>query len=192
MATPWPWLALAALGALHGLNPVGGWAFAAARALRSGDRSQALRALLPVAAGHVVSVVLVAAAALAALRQGVALDDRWLLAGALAVLGVGLAAHRIAHRAAPIALWSFAVSTAHGAGLMLVPALVPLCLQGPAREITASGSWGLALAAVAVHMAAMLAACALAATGACHALTRLARRVGRAQRRLPALSNLRQ
>jgi hypothetical protein len=48
--------------------------------------------------------------------------------------------------------------TLHGAGLMLVPALIPLCLAGsPAREITASGSLLLALAAVGVHMAAMLA-----------------------------------
>jgi hypothetical protein len=42
--------------------------------------------------------------------------------------------------------------------MMLVPALVPLCMSGsPAREITASGSMALALAAVALHMAAVLA-----------------------------------
>ena len=42
---------------------------------------------------------------------------------------------------------------------MLVPALAPLCLSGvPGREITASGSLLLALAAVAVHMGAMLVA----------------------------------
>ena len=47
-------------------------------------------------------------------------------------------------------------------GMMLVPTLVPLCVAGsPAREITASGSVSLALAAVALHLAAMaaLAAC---------------------------------
>jgi hypothetical protein len=59
---------------------------------------------------------------------------------------------------AGLALWSCLVASAHGSGLMLVPALVPLCLSAsPAREITASGSLGLALAAVLVHMAAMLA-----------------------------------
>ncbi len=59
---------------------------------------------------------------------------------------------------AGLALWSFMMSTAHGAGLMLMPALIPLCIgNAPAREITASGSLMLALAAVGVHAAAMLA-----------------------------------
>ena len=51
---------------------------------------------------------------------------------------------------------------------MLVPALIPLCLgDGPAREITASNSLTLALAAVGVHMAAMLAVTGTIALGAC-------------------------
>lgn len=51
---------------------------------------------------------------------------------------------------------------------MLVPALLPFCLSDdPAREITASGSMLLALAAVGVHMAAMLAVTGLLAGGAC-------------------------
>jgi hypothetical protein len=54
--------------------------------------------------------------------------------------------------------WSFLMASAHGAGLMLVPVLIPLCLSSsPARELTASGSLPVALAAVGVHMAAMLA-----------------------------------
>jgi hypothetical protein len=66
---------------------------------------------------------------------------------------------------AGIALWSFLMATAHGAGLMLVPALVPLCLaDNPAREIAASGSLVLALAAVVVHMAAMLVTTAILAS----------------------------
>jgi hypothetical protein len=69
---------------------------------------------------------------------------------------------------AGIALWSFLMATAHGAGLMLVPALVPLCLaDGPAREITASGSLLLALAAVGVHTAAMLVTTGVIAAGVC-------------------------
>jgi hypothetical protein len=67
-----------------------------------------------------------------------------------------------------IALWSFLMATAHGTGLMLVPALVPLCLSGgPAREITASGSLLLALAAVGLHMAATLATTGIMAAGVC-------------------------
>jgi NhaP-type Na+/H+ or K+/H+ antiporter len=69
---------------------------------------------------------------------------------------------------AGLALWSFIMSTAHGAGLMLVPALIPLCMgDASAREITASGSLTLALAAVGVHTAAMLAVTGVIATGVC-------------------------
>jgi hypothetical protein len=67
-----------------------------------------------------------------------------------------------------IALCSFLMASAQGAGLMLVPALVPLCAGGtPARELTAPGSLALALAAVGVHTAAMLLTAGLLATGAC-------------------------
>lgn len=52
--------------------------------------------------------------------------------------------------------------------MMLVPALVPLCPSGgPAREVTASGSLALALAAVGLHTAAMLATMGLIAAGVC-------------------------
>jgi hypothetical protein len=70
------------------------------------------------------------------------------------------------------ALWSFVVPTAHGSGMMLVPALVPLCLgDSPAREITASGSLPLALAAVAVHTLAMLGSMGLVAAAAVRGVT---------------------
>jgi hypothetical protein len=69
---------------------------------------------------------------------------------------------------AGIALWSFLMATAHGAGMMLVPALVPLCRTGnPASEITASGSLLVALAAVGVHTAAMLLTTGVIASGVC-------------------------
>jgi hypothetical protein len=45
------------------------------------------------------------------------------------------------------------MATAHGAGLMLVPALVPLCASMP---IIGGGSLLVSLAAVAVHTLAML------------------------------------
>ena len=171
--TAWPWLAVAGVGALHGLNPATGWAFVAAWGVRSSDRTPAWRALAPIAAGHAASVA--AIAALAAL--GLVADRGVLpwLAGGLAVFAAavhvsGHLPHRGRHAAgqAGLALWSFTMGTAHGAGMMLVPALIPLCLTGsPAREITASGSMLLALAAVAVHMGAMLVATAGMAAAAC-------------------------
>jgi hypothetical protein len=163
MSGLWPWLAVAGVGALHGLNPATGWALVAAWGARSGRRARTWRALAPIALGHAGSVALVAA--LTALGMAA---ERGLLpwiAGGGAVFAAAMhvsghwpgRAHHLVGQAS-LALWSLAVGTLHGAGMMLVPALVPLCVSsGPAREITATGSMGLALAAVALHMAALLA-----------------------------------
>lgn len=149
-AALWPWLAVAAAGALHGLNPATGWGLAACS-------HDVRRALLPLALGHAAAVGGVAA--LVALGGPMAAVP-WLCAGLLAV-----ALLRRRTRAG-LALWSCLVASLHGSGLMLIPALVPLCLSAsPAREITASGSLALALAAVAVHMAAMLGVTAAMALG---------------------------
>lgn len=175
MDTLWPWLALAGMGALHGLNPATGWACAAAWGLLPGDgRARPLRALLPMALGHAASVALVVAAVV----WGGALPRSALqaLAGGLLVAAVVLHLWRGASRKvrataghAGLALGSFIVSTLHGAGLMLVPALAPLCLGSGAvgQGMDAPGPLLLAFAAVAVHMAAMLAVTGLMAVGAC-------------------------
>jgi cytochrome bd-type quinol oxidase subunit 2 len=173
MSSLLPWLTVAGLGALHGLNPATGWLLAAARGVQSRDSRQALRALVPIAAGHMASVALVAAAVALGLVTDRAML-RWIAAG----LFVGLLAHYLWRRVgsrprkpggqAALMLWSFMMSTAHGAGLMLVPALIPLCLSDtPAREITASGSITLALAAVGLHTAAMLTVTGVIAAVAC-------------------------
>jgi hypothetical protein len=178
MSGAWPWLAVAGLGALHGLNPGSGWMLAAAV---GGERRQALRALGPIGAGHLASVALVAAVAALGRPGGRTL----LLVPAVALLvGVAVrhgprrdagAARRASATRAALALWAFIGSTVHGAGLMLVPALVPLCMADtPARAITASGSLPLALAAVALHAVAMLAVSGALAVAAC----RLRRRRG--------------
>jgi hypothetical protein len=175
MASLWPWLAVAGLGALHGLSPANGWMFAAACGVHARDAAQARRALWPIAIGHAASVAVVACVA----AQGLAID-RALFQSLAGALLVGTASFRLLRSAehwvpvggetthAGLALWSFLMATAHGAGLMLVPALVPLCLSDtPAREITASGSLLLALAAVLVHTAAMLLTTGVIATGVC-------------------------
>ena len=61
MASLWPWLAIAGAGALHGLNPLGGWMFAVACGVRSRDRSPALWSLIPIAAGHATAIIASAA-----------------------------------------------------------------------------------------------------------------------------------
>lgn len=181
MASLWPWFAVAGLGALHGLNPATGWMLAAACGLHARDRRQALKALAPIAVGHAASIAIVAGLVSLGLGQ----DRGPLLALAGALLGVTGFLHRLHRRPRPaesrtgraaLALSAFIMSTLHGAGLMLVPALVPICVgSGPARQITASGSLALALAGVAVHLAAMLAVTGLLATGACRGMDACAR-----------------
>jgi hypothetical protein len=171
-------MAVAGFGALHGLNPANGWMFAAAWGIRARDGSHVRRALLPIAIGHAASIAVVACV----FAQGMWMD-RTLVQGLAGALLVGAASHRVLRGArqptristrashACIALWSFLMATAHGAGLMLVPALVPLCLaDNPAREITVSGSLGLALAAIGVHIAAMLVTTGLVASGVCRGI----------------------
>ncbi|QPF72939.1 hypothetical protein G8A07_08350 [Roseateles sp. DAIF2] len=160
----WSWLALAGFGALHGLHPASGW-LPAAWALRDG---RPLRTLLPLllalTAGHLTALLLLGLAlARGLLANGLALQ---LGAGAL-WLGL-LLLHRCRRQrapspAGPLALWAFIGSAGHGAGLMLVPALAPLCLPGRAFDGTALLP---ALAAVGVHGAAMLLVSGALAAGA--------------------------
>lgn len=191
MSSLWPWLGVAGVGALHGLNPATGWMLAAAWGVRSRDRAQALRALVPIAAGHAASVALVAGAVVFGLAM-----DRF----ALQVLAGGLlTASAVVHLSgrtpkvarapaghAGLALWSFMMSTAHGAGLMLVPALIPLCAgDASVLEMTASGPLTLALAAVGVHTAAMLAVTGVVASGVCRGFDAGVRLLGGRKREPP-------
>ena len=162
----WPWLTLAGLGAFHGLNPAMGWLFAVALGQLRGNRRVVLLSLVPIALGHAAAITAVVGAVL---FLGVLIDPELLRTAAGVVLVIWAAWHAIyGHRGrvrigmqtgmAGLALWSFLMATAHGAGLMLVPVLIPLCLGGAAaHEILSSGSLAVALAAVAVHTFAMLA-----------------------------------
>lgn len=191
MSSLWPWLAVAGLGALHGLNPTTGWMLAAAWGVRSRDRAQALRALVPIAAGHAASITLVAGAVV----WGMAIDRvvlQVLAGGLFAVTVIVHLSGRMPQVArapaghAGLALWSFMMSSAHGAGLMLVPALVPLCAgDAPALETTESGPLVLALAVVGVHTAAMLAVTGAVANGVCQSLDIGARLLRRPKRESP-------
>ncbi len=168
----WPWLVLAGLGAFHGVNPAMGWLFAVALGLHRQSRAVVLGSLVPIALGHAIAI---AAVALAVAAVGVALDQRLVRAAAGTVLVAWGLYHLLfgsRHRVrfgmqvgvVGLAAWSFLMATAHGAGLMLVPVLIPLCLAAmPGGELTAGGSVAVSLAAVGVHTLAMLAATGLVA-----------------------------
>jgi len=168
----WPWLVLAGLGAFHGLNPAMGWLFAVALGLHRMSRATVLLALAPIALGHALSIAIVAAAVLSA---GVVIDTRAIrISSGLLLIGWAIYHYLYGHRhrvrigmragAAGLVLWSFLMASAHGAGLMILPALMPLCLAAsPIGEITARGSAPTTIAAVGVHTGIMLAVSGLIA-----------------------------
>jgi hypothetical protein len=166
MSALWPWFALGGLGAFHGLNPAMGWLFAVALGLHRQSRGAVLLALPPIALGHALSIGIVAGAFVIA---GVLVNQRAVGASAgLLLIGWAVYHQLYGHRhrvrvgmktgQAGLVLWSFLMATAHGAGLMILPAMIPLCLPAsPGAEMTAGGSAITVLAAVAVHTAALLA-----------------------------------
>jgi hypothetical protein len=164
------WLTIAGLGVFHGVNPAMGWLFAVALGLHRGSRSIVLLSLVPIAFGHALAVAIVLAAALA---LGLTMDPRLLtLVAAVILLGWAAWHATFGHRQrvrigmrtglAGLALWSFLMAAAHGAGLMLVPVLLPICTAG-GEVLDAGALAGIGLSAVAVHSAALLATTAAVA-----------------------------
>ncbi|MER7591982.1 hypothetical protein ABTW72_31025 [Micromonospora sp. NPDC127501] len=156
---------LAALGAFHGLNPAMGWLFAVARGLQERSRLALLRALPPIAAGHLASVAIVAA--LVAATRSVTASSALAVVGGVVLVAFGLwrllserhfrwAGMRLS--AAQLAAWSFLMSSAHGAGLMLLPVLVAEPVPGGHSGHLAAAPVGAlsGLAAAGVHTVAML------------------------------------
>jgi hypothetical protein len=159
------WLALAGLGAFHGANPAMGWLFAVALGLHRRSRTVVLESLVPIALGHACAVTVVA---LAVVALGMAIDADVIRVAA----GVVLIAWAVYHQAygsrhrvrvgmrtgmLGLAVWSFVMASAHGAGLMLVPLLLPLgeMAAHDTHEMPAA-SLAVTLAAVGVHTLAML------------------------------------
>lgn len=153
MSDAWPWLAVGALGAYHGINPAMGWLFAVALGLQEQSRKALLQALLPIAAGHLGAMAM--AVALMGFAQLVITPGTLRLAAATALVGFGVyqlfkpRSHSrwigLRMRPREIAVWSLLMSTAHGAGLMLVPILVRMPSIAQAH---AAGQHGLVTAGV--------------------------------------------
>ncbi len=179
MIGPWPWLTFAVLGAYHGINPGMGWLFAVALGLQEKSRSAVLRALPPIALGHVASIAGIVA--LGGITQLVLPPSTMRVLSAAVILGFGLLrVFRTRHPrwvgmrvgARDLATWSFVMSSAHGAGLMLVPVLLQchpgggLSMVPPHGLVSASfvtqvthiGDPGFFVAAVGTHTLGLLAA----------------------------------
>jgi hypothetical protein len=162
--------ALAALGAFHGLNPAMGWLFAVARGMQEGSRRVLLGSLLPIAVGHLASVAIVAAV-VSATESVVAASVVGVVGGAvLVVFGLWRLLSERHFRWAGMRLsspqlagWSFLMSSAHGAGLMLLPVLAlgaPAMAGHPGMPAASAQGTPLAalqgIAAAGVHTLAML------------------------------------
>jgi hypothetical protein len=166
----WLWLAVAGLGLFHGVNPAMGWLFAAGLGLNRSSERAVWLALIPIALGHAlaVGIVLVAVLALGFIVEPVPLQR--LAAVVLIAWGAWHAFYGRRHKVrvgmqtglAGLFLWSFLMANAHGAGLMLIPAVIPLCLAAtPAHQLTATGSIPVAILALGLHTGTMLAAIAI-------------------------------
>jgi len=124
----WSWLALFLLGAWHGINPGMGWLFAVALGLQEQKGSAVWHALWPLALGHGLAI---GAAVLLAVLVGFILP-LGVLKWAVAAILVGLGLYRLFRSRHPryggmrvtpreLAMWSFLMASAHGAGLMVLP-----------------------------------------------------------------------
>ena len=165
MRVLWPWLSLVGLGMYHGVNPAMGWLFAVALGFHRRRRSVVVQMLIPIAIGYLLSI---AAAAETVLVLGVIIDRRPLLM----VAGGGLILWALYHLAygsrhpvrigmqaglAGLLVWSFFMASAHGAGLMLVPAVFSVCFSGSeVSGMTIAGASITSLAAVGIHTAVMV------------------------------------
>jgi hypothetical protein len=162
----WLWLVIAGLGLFHGINPAMGWLFAVALGLNRGNERVVWLALVPIGLGHALAVAVVLFLVLAV---GLVLEPGLLRPLAAVMLFAWASWHALYGRRHKVRFgmqiglgglfaWSFLMANAHGAGLMLIPAVIPLCLAAsPAHVLTLGTSLPIGLAALALHTAAMLA-----------------------------------
>jgi len=163
------WLAVIASGIYHGLNPGMGWPLALSAGLIARSPRALFAALGPLAGGHLLAMLLVIMP-FALLVVLVDWQREIRIFASLLLIGFGIfrlvnQRHpRLIARIGPtqLALWSFAVAIAHGAGLMLVPVYLGLCRepdldQGHAAAGTLiNANLGMAVLVSAVHAAAMI------------------------------------
>lgn len=163
------WWAVVAAGVYHGVNPGMGWPLAVSSALMERRQSSLFKALLALAAGHLLAMaaILFPFSVLVWLAEW----QREIQIGA-ACLVIGLGIYLLINRRHPrflarvppsrLALWSFLVAMAHGAGLMLVPIYLGICksIETDTGHAAASdligGTIAIGLLVALIHTAAMM------------------------------------
>jgi hypothetical protein len=165
------WLAVVASGLYHGVNPGMGWPLAVSAGLMGRGRPDLLNAMVPLALGHMLAMLAILLPFTAMLSL---LDwQREIRIGA-ACLVIAFGVLRLLNRRHPrslarirptrLALWSFSIALAHGAGLMLLPIYLGICSAGEpdvahrASATLMAGNVGTAGLVSLVHTVAMVVA----------------------------------
>lgn len=160
---------LALLGVFHGIDPGMGWLFAVSFGLQERSRRALLLALPFIALGHegaiaVMVVVLTITSSLFASKVVVLAGGGILLAFGLWQLITTRHVRWVGMRLSrwQLAAWSFVMSSAHGAGLMVLPVFTfPLDEHANALDLHRGilPVAGTGLLALAVHVGAMIITC---------------------------------
>jgi hypothetical protein len=169
------WLAVIASGLYHGVNPGMGWPLAVSAGMMEKSPHALWTALWALAVGHLLAMLLMI---LPFSLLVTLVYWQWQIRIGASLLVIGLGVFRLLDRRHPRALarikptqlgfWSFAVAIAHGAGLMLVPIYLGLCLaNGPdsheAVSALISADLGMAVLVSVIHSVAMIVAGGLSA-----------------------------
>jgi hypothetical protein len=165
------WLAVVASGLYHGVNPGMGWPLVVSAGLMERRPRGLVGALWPLTLGHLLAM-LVMILPFGLLLALVEWQQRIRVGASLLVIGFGI--FRLINRRHPralaripptqLALWSFFVAIAHGAGLMLVPIYLGLCRAADrdsgheAAGALINANLGMAVLVALVHTVAMIAA----------------------------------
>jgi hypothetical protein len=172
------WWAVVVSGIYHGINPAMGWPLAVSSALMDRAEGSLFKAVGALAAGHLLAMaaILFPFTALFFLVQW---QREIQIAAACLVIALGIfllfnRRHpRFLARVPPsrLALWSFLVAMAHGAGLMLVPIYLGICRTvetdagHAAAQYLMGSNAGIAVIVALVHTGAMTLSGGLIALG---------------------------
>ncbi len=175
------WWAVVASGIYHGINPGMGWPLAVSSALMEQKAGSLYKALLALAAGHLLAMAAILFP-FAALMFLVEWQHQIQIGAACLVIALGI--YLLVNRRHPrflarvppsrLALWSFLAAMAHGAGLMLVPIYLGICgtLDTDAGHAAAyslmSSNAGVALVVALAHTIAMTVSGGALAAGVYH------------------------
>lgn len=165
-----PWLVMVGFGAYHGLNPGMGWLFALSLGLQRQSERAIWLSLLPIAAGHAASLVLVALLILA----GAQFISASVLEVATALLLIAFGAYKVLNYyrhprwvgmqvgLRDLVWWSFLMAMAHGAGLMIAPVLLGMTSMEGTHQMPVSSGAGMSLG-ILFHTLSMLLVMAIVA-----------------------------